>query len=83
MNEEEVVGPEVSCGARLLWMGKVSLRGSELADGNVCESSEPAEITEGGFSCMPATFFGGPGADFWAFLGARQGRELGAKVSVA
>lgn len=83
MNGEENVGPEVSCGARLLWTEKASGRGSELPDGSVCESSEPAEITERGRACVPVSFFSRLGAGSCAFLGVGWGRELGAEVNVA
>ena len=82
-NDEEKVRLEVSCGARLLWTGKASGSGSELPDGNVWESSEPAEITERGRACTPAAFFGLLVAGFCVFLGVTGGRELGAEANVA
>jgi len=50
--------------------------GSELPDGNVCESSEPTEMIELGpvwCVCVRAAFFGRVGADFCTFLGVGRG----------
>ena len=50
--------------------------GSELPDGNVCESSEPADMIElGPMWCVraPTNFFGRVDAGFCAFLGVGRG----------
>lgn len=79
--EEGNVWLVVSCGTRPLWAGKTSGRGSELPDGNVCESSEPAETTETGRPCVTGTFFGRLGAGFRVSLGVGRGLELGTEVN--